>query len=181
MLKISKDFINLKAINKQLDYVNKMLSMKKDKRFQQYIKDKCMNELENIMNELLIGGTTNDEYINVYRECNHIKDEENGFVIYNDAKIPANTKHPDNYPNGEFSLALAFEYGVGIVGEGTYTNDKFTAWDYNINNYNFGWYYKQDGELLHSYGYQGFEIYRKLAIEIENNINKWVNDYYMEV
>ena len=42
------------------------------------------------------------------------------------------TKHLEDYPNG-FSIALAFEYGVGIVGQ---TNPVPNAWEYNLKDYN---------------------------------------------
>lgn len=184
MLKVNAKVSGLKKLNKYINYVDKMSNMKKDIAFQDYIKSKCMSALEKIMDELLIGGTTNDYAIDLYKSSNHIQDEEDGFIIYNDAKIAADTKYPDNYPNGEFSIALAFEYGVGIVGEGQYINDHFQPWEYNVNNYENNWFYiPEDGSLewARTSGYKGFEIYRNLAIEIEKNLKKWVDKYYKEV
>ena len=184
MFKANFDVSGLKELDKHINYVNKMLNMKTDKDFQNYIKNKCMSALEELMDRLLIGGTTNDYAIELYKSSNHIQDEEDGFIIYNDAKIAADTKYPDNYPNGEFSIALAFEYGVGIVGDGQYINDHFSPWEYNVHGYSKNWFYiPEDGELgwARTSGYKGFEVYRNLAITIEQNLKKWVEDYYKEV
>ena len=176
--------LNIKVVSNDLDklkgtitLVKKLAKVQSDEEFRKYIQDKCMQTLNLVMNQRLSGGTTNDEFIGLYKSSNHIVTNDKGFVIYNDAKIPVEGKVSENYPNGEFNIALAFEYGTGITGEGTYTEDKFKAWDYNVNNYNFGWYYKKNGEVLHTYGYMGFEIYRNTAIEIENNIQNWVDEY----
>lgn len=185
MLKVKCNVSNLKQLDKQIDFIDKMTNMKSDKNFQNFIKNKCMSTLEEIMNQLLIGGTTNDYAIDLYKSSNHIQDEKDGFIIYNNAKIAADTKHPENYPKGEFSIALAFEYGVGIVGDGTYTSDHFSPWEYNKHNYQNSWFYIPEGgefEWARTSGYKGFEIYRNLAIKIENNISQWVREYYnMEV
>lgn len=178
MLKTNIDVKGLKELDKHIEFVNKMLRMKTDKDFQKFIQDKCMEALNKVMDQRLVGGTTNDMAIGKYRESNHIQETEDGFIIYNDCKIGADTKHPENYPNGEFSIALAFEYGVGIIGQNT---DNPNAWEYNVNNYNFGWYFLPedgDGQYHETAGYQGFEIYRYTAIEIQTNLNKWVEEYY---
>ena len=179
MFKIKVEMKGLDKLDKHIEYVNKLLKMKTDENFQKFIQDKCMQTLNKVMNERLTGGTTNDDAITLYKSSNHLQEEPDGFVIYNDAKIPAIASQPNNYPGGQFSIALAFEYGVGIVGDGTYTNDHFQPWDYNINKYNFGWKYpKGNGHYGTTYGYMGFEIYRYTAIEIEKNLSKWVNEYY---
>ena len=87
----------------------------------------------------------------------------------------------ENYPNGEFSIALAFEYGVGIIGMNTdFDPEKYTPWDYNIQDYNFGWILPKDvfdrPNLLYG-GYQGFEIYRYTAEQIMLNLKGWVETY----
>ena len=73
---------------------------------------------------------------------------------------------------------MAFEYGVGITGEGTYQDDYFTPWEYNVNNYNFGWYYTKYGKTEHTFGYMGFEIYRNISIKVQQNLSGWVNEYF---
>lgn len=181
MFKYKVEVLNLKGLNKHIDYVNKMLNMKTDKSFQRFIQEKCWNTLQEVMNERLVGGTTNDNQIELYKNSNHLIEDKEGFIIYNDAKIPADAKDPTTYPSGMFSIALAFEYGVGIIGENT---NNPNAWEYNINDYNFGWYlprsvYGETGIL--TAGYTGLEIYRYTADRIKIRLSKWVNEYYSEV
>lgn len=178
---LDMDFINKQHLDELLDYVNKLLRMKNDKKFQKFIQNKCKNVLEQVMNDNLIGGTTNDSAIELYRGSNHIEEYDEGFILYNDAKIPANVKgiqnDADNYPNGEFSIALAFEYGVGIIGENT---NNPNAWNYNQQGYYFGWYLPQDvtGEVgVQTGGYEGFQIYTLTAQEIEKQLPSWVYEY----
>lgn len=178
MLKIEFNVEGLKELDKYIEYVNKLASMKKDSDFQKFIQNKILSLAQKVTDQRLTGGTTNDEYIQLYKSSHHIQEEENGFILYNDATIDANVEENTNYPGGQFSIALAFEYGVGITGEGTYQEDVFTAWDYNVNDYNFGWYFLKNGEVNHTFGYMGFEIYRNIAIEAEKNLKKWVNEYY---
>lgn len=167
----------LEKLKQHIEFVKKISSMKNDTKFQDFISDKCFKTLQRVTNERLIGGTTNDELIGEYSKNNKINKDDDGFVLYNDTVIEVDDP---NYPNG-FSIALAFEYGVGIVGEGTYNSDYFRPWEYNVNNYNFGWYFKKDGETQHTYGYMGFEIFRYTAEEINQNLNKWVEEYYKKI
>lgn len=178
---LDMDFINKQHLDKLLDYVNKLLRMKNDKKFQKFIQKKCQDVLEQVMNDNLIGGTTNDSAIELYRGSNHIEEYDEGFILYNDAKIPANVKGIQNdianYPNGEFSIALAFEYGVGIIGENT---NNPNAWNYNLQGYYFGWYLPQDenGQVgVQTGGYEGFQIYTLTAQEIEKQLPSWVYEY----
>lgn len=174
------DFINKKQLDTLVDYVNKLLKMKSDKKFQKFIQNKCLEVLDSVINNNLIGGTTNDDAIELYMGSNHIEEYDEGFILYNDAKIPANltgiTSNPDSYPDGQFSIALAFEYGVGIVGEST-NNSK--AWAYDVNNHgNAGWVFvKDDGNWERTSGYQGFQIYTLTAQEIQTKLPEWVYEY----
>lgn len=183
MFKVSYTVDSIEKIDKQIKYVNQTLKMKEDIVFQKYIQDKCMQTLTNVMNSRLVTGmTTNDDSIELYRSSNHIQELEDGFIIYNNAKVPANAKgiqnSASNYPNGQFSIALAFEYGVGVVGIETRNQN---AWEYNINNYENGWYLPKDvaGQSgIKTLGYMGFEIYRYTAEEIKANLSKWVKEYF---
>ena len=181
-LNINTNVEGLDALKSQIEYIDKLKSMQTDKSFQQYIKDKCFKTLEKVMNARLVDGTTtNDDSISLYRDSNHIIDTDDGFIIYNDAKVDANVvgvqNSASNYPNGEFSIALAFEYGVGIVGPETGNPN---AWNYNVNNYNFGWVLPKNvlgtSGVIYA-GYKGFEIYRYTAEEIQTNLSKWVKEY----
>ena len=175
---------NIERIEKQIKYIQGLKKMKESKKFQSFIRDKCLETLNKIMDDRLVG-TTNAENFDVYRNSNHVLETDNGFVIYNDAKIPAEVKgvqnDVSNYPNGMFNLALAFEYGVGIVGMNT---DNPNAWEYNVQGYYFGWVLPSRVALLNGIptgqeyaGYQGLEIYRYTAEEIRNNLKKWVIEY----
>lgn len=187
MLNIKPYIQGLKELEKHIDIVDKMLKMKTDKSFQEFIQDKVLETVNRIAKER-ISNTTNDEYIEEYILRNSIREEIDGFVLYNDFTIPAilttrNTKNQDrtmgmvrNYDNG-FNLALAFEYGVGIIGQNNPVNG---AWDYNINNYGEeGWYYKTpSGESIRTQGYQGAEVYRYTAIEVQSKLSDWVEEYF---
>lgn len=180
MLKIECNVENLDKLDKLIDYINKLIGMKKDTKFQEFIQNKVLELAKKVSRERL-GGTTNDEYIEEYILRHQIRQETDGFVLYNNFTIPAilSTKSNarSNYDTG-FSIALAFEYGVGIVGE---ENPVQGAWAYNVNEYEKGWYYKtQSGEVLFTRGYKGMEIYRHIADECNKNIMDWVNEYYRE-
>lgn len=190
MLKTSINIDSLKKIDQYIERVNKMMEMQTDHEFQKYIQKKCFATLQTIMDRELTGGTSNDEEITLYKNSNHISEEKDGFIIYNDAKIPADKYNilpfdTSGYPDGMFSIALAFEYGVGIVGMATNNNK---SWDYNIwsesksskGRKEAEWYLpkKVFGSSGVKYsGYVGFEIYRKTADEINRNINSWVKEF----
>ena len=187
MLKVSCDIKGLKELDKKIEYIKRLLQMKTDKSFQKFMQEKVMQALNKVMDERLTEETTNSEFIEEYKKRNKIREEEDGFVLYNDFTIPAilstrNTRNQDreqglvrNYDNG-FSIALAFEYGVGLVGQ---DNPVEGAWEYNVNNYEDGWYYKSaSGEVFKTKGYKGMQIYRYTRIEVENNLPKWVNEYF---
>lgn len=183
MFKVDYSVDSIKKIEDHIKYVNAMIKMKEDHSFQKFIQDKCMQTLNKVMNNRLVAGmTTNDDSIELYRSSNHIQEVEDGFIIYNNAKIPANVKGVQNdisnYPNGEFSIALAFEYGVGIVGMNTLNPN---AWEYNIKDYYFGWVLPEDvlGEKgVYYMGYTGFEVYRYTAEEIKAQLPRWIKEYF---
>ena len=187
MLKVNCEIKGLKELENKIEYVKRLMQMKVDKSFQKFIQEKVMQTLNKVMDEKLTNETTNSEYIEEYKLRNKIREEEDGFVLYNDLVIPAvlstrNTNNQNredgivrNYSNG-FSIALAFEYGVGIVGQ---ENPVEGAWEYNLNNYENGWYYKDvNGNVIVTQGYKGMQIYRYTKIEVENNMPKWVKEYF---
>lgn len=187
MLQVKVDINSIEKLDSHINYVKKLLTMQTDKEFQKYIQQKCLETVIKISRER-ISNTTNDEYIEEYILRHSIREVDEGFVLYNNFTIPAilstqNTKNQDrlkgivrNYDNG-FNIALAFEYGTGIVGQ---DNPVQGAWDYNVNKYGeYGWYYKPlNGDAIRTKGYQGFEIYRFTAEEIKAMLPKWVNDYF---
>ena len=168
---------NKQQLDELVNYVNNLIKMQSDTDFQSFIKNKCMEVLNQVIDSNLLGGTTNDDAINTYIDSNHIEDVEDGFIIYNDAKIPAKTVNPGAYPEEQFSIALAFEYGVGIVGEESSVSQN--AWNYDVNHHgNSGWVFiKDDGTWERTRGYAGFEIYGQTATLIQNSLPEWVNEY----
>lgn len=176
MLNYSFKVDNLEGLEKYKEYVKNLSQMISDNKFQRFIQEKCLETVKKVTEQRLVGGTTDDEMIQEYKTRHKIRNFANGFVLYNDTTLPASmlsTKHPEDYPNG-FSIALAFEYGVGIVGQ---NNPVAGAWEYNLKDYNFGWYYQKYNESYHTYGYSGFEIYRYTAVEIEKLLPSWVKEY----
>jgi len=183
-LKISIDVKGIEDLQKQIDYVNKMLQMKSDKSFQKYIQERVLETVKEVAAlRLNIIGTTNYEWIDEYQNNHKIRETNNGFELYNDLVIPANMlsisesksyrKNNMTYDEG-FNIALAFEYGVGIVGQ---QNPKKGAWEYNINEHEKPWYYTKNGQTYKTEGYEGAEIYRYTAIEVEKRLKGWLNDY----
>jgi hypothetical protein len=191
---VSVNVDSIEALEKYIARIRKYRKMQTDKKFQEYIKNKVMNTLLETMRDKLVpqrNENTNSEYFDLYWESNHIEDtiDGRGFILYNDAKIPANVNGtqnvPENYPEGMFSIALAFEYGVGIVGMNTeYDETKYLPWEYNKKNYNFGWYLPADisnyyglSKNLPYAGYEGYEVYRWTATRVEERLPQWVNSY----
>lgn len=178
MFNVDIDIKGLEKLEHHIEFVNAMLGMKTNGTFQKFIQEKVLRTAKEVTNRLLVGGTTDDEYIEEYKINHKIREFDGGFILYNDTTIPTSMlpvseKTAENYPNG-FCVALAFEYGIGIVGE----NDaKVGAWNYNVNNWNFAWYYKKNDVLYSTYGYSGLEIYRNIAIEVEKNMASWVKEF----
>lgn len=182
ILKIKTQVDGLDKLDKYIDYVEKFATSKYDAKFQKYLQEKVLKLAETVSNRLLTGGTTNDDAISLYISNHKIREDSEGFILYNDTKIPAIVKGTqntiENYPDGMFNVALAFEYGVGIIGTNTQTQS--SSWEYNIQGYNFGWYLPQEvtGKLgVQTGGYIGLEIYRNIAKEVQENLQEWVKEY----
>lgn len=178
MLEIKTEVKNLDALKNHIKIVKGLQSMITDKSLQQFIKEKCLETVKQVTEERLVGGTTDDEYIEEYKSNHKLADTINGFVLYNNTTIPTemlpiSEQNANNYPNG-FNIALAFEYGIGIVGQNAPVEG---AWEYNVNNWNFAWYYQKEGQLFSTYGYAGFEIYRFTAEKIKQDLSKWIVEY----
>lgn len=190
MLKVNIEIESLEKLQKHIELVEKMMKLIDDIKFKEFLQKKCIETIQSVAKQR-VHGSTNDEYLEEYLNRNQIRETSNGFEIYNNFTIPVilstkNTKNQDrtkgivrNYDEG-FNIAMAFEYGVGIVG---ITTGNPNAWEYDINNYGEnGWYYKtQNGDSIRTSGYVGFEVYRFSAIEINSQLPKWVNDYIKEV
>ena len=183
MLKVRCEVKGLEKLDKTIEYIKRLMQMKTDKSFQKFIQKKVMETVKKVTDDKLVGGTTNDDAIENYRNNHKIREVDDGFILYNDTQIPAEVHGVQNeianYPNEMFPVALAFEYGVGIIGQNTLNNDN--TWAYNVQNYNFGWVLPSSVSgrygVLYA-GYTGFSIYYYTRIEVEKNLKNWVNEYF---
>lgn len=184
-LKVSIDLKGIDNLKKQIEYVDKMLQMKHDKSFQDWIKTRVLETVKEVAQQrLVLSETTNYEWIEEYQNNHKIRDVDGGFILYNDFTIPANMlsisenksyrKNTSSYDKG-FNIALAFEYGVGIVGQ---EHPKKGAWEYNINEHETAWWYSKYGTSFKTRGYEGLEIYRYTAIEVEKQLKTWVDIWF---
>lgn len=187
----------LEKLQEHIDYVKKLKQMKFDKKFQQEMQKKCLAVIQEIASRRLNASTvTNKDDIEAYNNNHKIREvSDKGFVIYNDYTIiKPTTHHSEGYA---FSVALAFEYGTGIVGAGSvnapasykynvndnhviYNNEEIEGWWLSINKNNgnptFG--ESESGKAVITRGYEGLEIYRFSAIEIQKQLPTWVKEYY---
>ena len=189
-LKTNVNVKGLKELQEKINYIDKLIKMKSDTKFQNIIKQKCLDTvIEIAIQNINLFPTSNEELKQAYISNNKIRPMENnnGFIIYNDLSVQSK--------NYKFCVALAFEYGTGLIGQEQNING---AWKYNVNqntvffdgNTIDGWWLakskagsvesfgeSQSGKAIITRGYQGMEIYRKSAEEIKKRLKKWVNEY----
>lgn len=165
-LKVKTKVKGLDKLKNYIEFVQKFATLKTDKKFQKYIQDKFLETVNRISLERLTGG----EMTQIYIENNKIRELDDGFVLYNDTSVETESEGYD----GQFCIALAFEYGTGIVGQ---NNPKVGAWSYNVNQHEKGWTYFKDGIFHFTRGFAGFEIYRFTLEEIKNNLENWIMEY----
>lgn len=176
-LKIS----NFEEIDKMIENTKKLYQLQSSTEFIEFVKDKTKNLLEQIMAQKFNGSSTsNNLEIEDYKKNNHFENIKNGFILRNNTTIPAdkyNTLPFDmsGYADGEFSIALAFEYGTGIYGQ---ANLRVT--NRSKNSKGNSWYlpknvYGKSGILTE--GYPAFGIYTELAKQINLNIDKWFKEF----
>jgi len=194
-LSFKQSVTKLSDLEKYVDYVKNLSKMQNDSKFQLYIQKKCLETVNKVSQERLYTfTTTNEDMREQYLANNKIRNVDNGFIIYNDSYVT--TDNP-SYADGKFSIALAFEYGVGIIGE---QNPKLGAWSYDVNgNLVFdeqtgehirGWWIPKEkngnnpyvkesknGNAVVTQGYEGMEIYRYSAEEIRKQLPLWVKEY----
>lgn len=173
MLNVNTKVNSLEKLQSYISYVKKFAKMKTNVNFQKYIQDKCLNVVKRMSETLLSNSNYNtgmDELFSAYIENNKIEPESNGFIIHNNLSVATDT---DGY-DGTFSVALAFEYGTGIVGQ---DHPKANAWEYNIKNHVNGWVYYKADRFYFTRGFEGFEIYRLSAEEIKRQLKDWIIEY----
>lgn len=191
--------LNVSGLNKlreHINYVKKMRLMLTSKRFQTYIQDRCLETIKLVaIRRFATSTNTNKELETTYNENHKIRDiTDKGFVIYNDFAIEKpTTHHSEGYT---FSIALAFEYGTGIIGLNS--NNSPSWYQYNVNDNHVtldgeeieGWWLdvnkngnnpsfgeSKSGKTVVTRGYEGMEIYRFSAIEIQKQLPQWVKEY----
>lgn len=197
MLKIITEIDSLRKLDEHIAFVNKVVQMRTDKRFQEFIQAKCLQTIKRVAEQRFASHTTTNEDLKAeYLNNNKVREITNeGFVIYNDLSVvKPDTKFSEGYT---FSVALAFEYGTGFVGMGSANAP--ASYQYNVNKN----YVVKDDEVIYGWwlsilknadnphfgtndkntsvitgGYEGMEIYRFSAIEIQKNLKKWVNEYF---
>lgn len=185
MIKENTKIYNLSLLEEQIKIIN---SVRQSSNLNEFLKKKFLETLNQVMDERLTEENTNTAFVPVYRNNNHFEDTEDGFIMYNDTVL-----YGEKYT---FSIALAFEYGTGIIGQ---ENPVVGHWQYNVNNktvrYNddenyAGWWLSVDkagksqtfgesrsGKAIITRGYQGMEIYRFTAERIKENLSNWLKEY----
>lgn len=143
-------------------------------QFMIFIADKCMKELNNIIDTNL----RTENYTTDYRSNNNYETTKDQVRIFNDSMVDlseVSEKTLQNYPEG-LSLAKLIEFGTGIPGT---DSDEF-EWKTEFNpdrDYNKGWVYERDGQLHWTKGQEGHFIYQKLLNAVQENIESWVLEY----
>ena len=145
-----------------------------------YLGDKAERVLYKTTYENL--STVEDLETSEYAKNHQKQVMKNKVILSNDTMADLSGLSPEtlkNYPNG-FSIAKAVEYGTGIVGatseaSGIAANH---GWEYDINQHGEkGWFYKKNGKLYWSKGFEGRLIFYKTAKEIAEKSPKWINEY----
>lgn len=194
MIEVNVDIDKVWKLFDIFDGIENYAKLCKTKRFQEFLKSKVIDTLNDVINKNIDSlHTTNQEEVELYLNSNHIVDTTDGFILYNDATIPADKYNllpfdTSGYPSGQFSIALAFEYGVGIMGQGSYNNGYFTPWEYNntdtsrrrTKKYAPYWLlpknvYGLSGILTQ--GYSGVQIYGDVARMVNRSIHRWTCEF----
>ena len=200
MLSISTEVQGLEQLQKELARIEKIVKLQNDKAM---LNERLAQEMVKIVRNVAIQrlslvSTSNEEYKNMYLNNNKYRIDGNKIIIYNDLCIVSpKSKVSDEYI---FCIALAFEYGTGVIGE---ENPKVGAWAYDVNkdkNRAFidgkqleGWWIpaeqaggvptlatSKSGKAVVVQGYEGMEIYRFAQEEIIKQIPSIIKELINE-
>ena len=186
MLSISTNVQGLDKLQKEITRLEKIVKLQKDKTMlNERLAQEMVKIVRNVATQRLsLVPTSNEEYKNMYLSNNKYRIEGDKIIIYNDLCIVSpKSKVSDEYM---FCIALAFEYGTGVIGK---ENPKIGAWAYDVNkdkNRAFidgkqldGWWIpaeqagsvptlatSKSGKAVVVQGYEGMEIYRFAQEEI---------------
>lgn len=199
MININIDVNGLDKLQQRIEQIKKFSKMKTDFKFQEFIRNKCLYKVKEVAKLLLSQATTtNEEYYEEYLASINIPSDrikKDGFEIVSNLVIEKPASRVSEAYN--FSISMAFEYGTGITGMGSadapssyqyYMNkntvivndEKTEGWwipiDKNGNNPIFG--VSKSGKAVVTQGYEGLEIFRNSAIQIQKSLNEWVEEYF---
>lgn len=181
---------NLQKLIRKYNNVSKAIS---SMEFKQFLLDKCKLLRDEIMIERDIAhiedvnDSANQEKVDAYTSGNKEEISGDTITLYNDSVIDIqstntffSTEYRDAFYPSELSLAELVEYGAGLVGADSSLNTG-EEWEYAVNSgrdYSQGWYYKSDNGIPQStQGSEGKYIYYYLTKAIEDNIEKWVEEF----
>lgn len=176
MLKVDIQIDSIEKLQKHIELLQSLAKLRGDSKLLDFLIPKFMKCLNETIDERLKPNTTNNESIDDYKNNNKAQKVNGGFIIYNHTMADISEMSEETrakYPNG-FSIAFAFEYGVGIVGG---NNPKQGAWEYNVNGHEKNWVYRKNDKFRTTSGYEGFEIYRFTVEKIRKNLNDWIQEY----
>lgn len=154
--------------------------------FHKYLLDKCRELLTLIIEK---ENVSEIERAGEYLEGCQDEIGKGYIYLYNDSTIdiPSSDTFFSDYAKQfypiELSLAELVEYGTGLVGAESSKNTG-DEWEYMANpkrDYREGWEWKNGTHAVHTMGQEGKYIYFQLKEEIEKNIDKWVNDYFINL
>lgn len=149
------------------------------KEMMEYLGDKCERTLYKTTHDNLT--TVEDLETSEYAK-NHKKEiEKNKIILSNDTMADLSNLSSEtlaNYPDG-FSIAKAVEYGTGAIGASSSASSVAPSdWKYDVNQHGEkGWFYKKNGNIYWTKGFEGRLIYYKTAKSITQNAPKWINEY----
>lgn len=196
MFKINTTIQGLDKLQKEINRLEKLIKTENNiNLLNQKLAIKMLeivNEVAN--NRIMLLSSTNEEEKSKYLNNNKYRIEGNTIVLYNDLCILS----PKSKVSGSylFCVALAFEYGTGVIGK---QNPKLGAWQYDINSEKNraivddekldGWWIpiekvgkveplatSKSGKSVVVQGYEGVEIYRFAREEIIKRLPTIMNE-----
>lgn len=184
---------DLKAIKDLRKDNNKLFEILKSNDFMLFFAGKCEEALNKILNKKNLSlEDMDDGYFHQYRKNNIINIDyiNKTITIMNETKIKLNPatwisqatfeKGSSTYPNLEFDLADAIEYGTGPVGEASAGNKNTGDWVYEQRERkgDGAWAYRDSsGKIQWTRGMEGRFIYYTLRRTIVRNAKNWINEY----
>lgn len=169
---------DMKEFKKNMQNLKQALS---SEEFIYYLSNKCYELLNKVTNEKL-NSDEDGMYFHSYRTNHQKQIDGNDIYLWNETLVDLSSLSEEtkaNYPMG-LSLAKIVEYGTGIVGANSEASKYAKDWQYDVNNHgDKGWFYMDSNGKLHfTRGIQGRLIFYETKRRIEENIAKWVKEYY---